>query len=413
MRIIQKLALLACITILASSISNAQTETEFLNQIGIVDSVYSSILKESREIYIHVPETYNPDGKTKYPVAYILDGELFLTPLTVVNQFYTGGFMPEMVLVGISNSKNRLRDLTTSPVAELYGMPASEKNGEAENFTQFIEKELIPFVEKNYPVTSYRTLIGHSYGGLFTMYTLMYHSELFENYLAIDPSLDWDNQKILKDSKTLLAKKDFSSKSLFMSLNGHLHLEKTSVTIDNVLDDTSDFTLFSRSNLLMSNEITKNSKNGLSFIWKFYPNDLHGTIVLPSLMDGLISVFDWYQTKNFDRINSPETATSELSQIISERAEKLEKHFGYSEPPFPEEILNVLGYMSMDREQLEKAKMYFESAIKYYPESPNVYDSMADFYERQQDKKNALKFVTKAFELSGSEYHKQRMEDFK
>jgi len=163
----------------------------------------------------------------------------------------------------------------------------------------------------------------------------------------------------------------------------------------------------------MSKEIKKNSKNGLSYNWKFYPNDLHGTIVLPSLMDGLISIFDWYQTKNFDRINSPETSTSELRQIISDRAEKLEKHFGYPEPPFPEEILNVLGYMSMDREQVEKAKMYFDFAINFYPESANAYDSMADFYERQQDKKNALKFVTKAFELSGSEYHKKRMEELK
>jgi len=413
MRIIQKLVLIAFITILVNTISKAQTNQMFLNQIGMVDSVYSTILKENREIYVHVPETYNPEGKTKYPVAYILDGELLLTPLTVVNQFYTGGFMPEMILVGISNRTNRLRDLTTSAVSELYGMPASEKNGEAENFTQFIEKELIPYVEKNYPVTTYRTLIGHSYGGLFTMYTLMYHSELFENYVAIDPSLDWDNQKVLKDSKALLAKKDFNSKALFMSLSGHLHPENASITIDNVMDDTSDFTLFSRSNLMMSKEIKKNSKNGLSYNWKFYPNDLHGTIVLPSLMDGLISIFDWYQTKNFDRINSPETSTSELRQIISDRAEKLEKHFGYPEPPFPEEILNVLGYMSMDREQVEKAKMYFDFAINFYPESANAYDSMADFYERQQDKKNALKFVTKAFELSGSEYHKKRMEELK
>jgi len=413
MRIIQKLVLIAFITILVNTISKAQTNQMFLNQIGMVDSVYSTILKENREIYVHVPETYNPEGKTKYPVAYILDGELLLTPLTVVNQFYTGGFMPEMILVGISNRTNRLRDLTTSAVSELYGMPASEKNGEAENFTQFIEKELIPYVEKNYPVTTYRTLIGHSYGGLFTMYTLMYHSELFENYVAIDPSLDWDNQKVLKDSKALLAKKDFNSKALFMSLSGHLHPENASITIDNVMDDTSDFTLYSRSNLMMSKEIKKNSKNGLSYNWKFYPNDLHGTIVLPSLMDGLISIFDWYQTKNFDRINSPETSTSELRQIISDRAEKLEKHFGYPEPPFPEEILNVLGYMSMDREQVEKAKMYFDFAINFYPESANAYDSMADFYERQQDKKNALKFVTKAFELSGSEYHKKRMEELK
>ncbi len=42
--------------------------------------------------------------------------------------------MPEMVVVGISNGKNRLRDLTTSTIKTQYGMPFNDKNGKAENF---------------------------------------------------------------------------------------------------------------------------------------------------------------------------------------------------------------------------------------------------------------------------------------
>ena len=69
--------------------------------------------------------------------------------------------------------------------------------------------------------------------------------------------------------------------------------------------------------------------------------------------------------------------------------------------------------MNMDMEQLEKAKMYFEFAIEYYPESANAYDSMADYYEAQGDFTNAIKYVSKAFELSGSDYYKQRIEGLK
>jgi tetratricopeptide (TPR) repeat protein len=64
-------------------------------------------------------------------------------------------------------------------------------------------------------------------------------------------------------------------------------------------------------------------------------------------------------------------------------------------------------------EQLEKAKMYFELAIAYYPESANAFDSMADYYEAQGDFTNAIKYVSKAFALSGSDYHKQRIEALK
>ena len=65
--------------------------------------------------------------------------------------------------------------------------------------------------------------------------------------------------------------------------------------------------------------------------------------------------------------------------------------------------------MSMESEQLAKAKMFFEMGIKYYPESPNVYDSMADYYESSGNYKEALQFVKKAFQLSDNDYYKERM----
>ena len=107
-------------------------------------------------------------------MAYILDGEVLLSTVNNVQSFYNGGFTPEMILVGISNANNRTRDLTPSKIKEKYGMPFNEENGEADNFSNFIETELIPFIENKYPVTSFRTLIGHSYGGLFVIYTMIY-----------------------------------------------------------------------------------------------------------------------------------------------------------------------------------------------------------------------------------------------
>jgi Tfp pilus assembly protein PilF len=71
------------------------------------------------------------------------------------------------------------------------------------------------------------------------------------------------------------------------------------------------------------------------------------------------------------------------------------------------------GYMNLDMQQPEKAKMYFEFAINYYPESANAYDSMAEYYESQNDNDNALKFVSKAYEISGDDYFKKRIETLK
>ena len=402
------------ITIFTNQLTDAQEKGhQFLYSVGVLDSIHSEVLNESREIYIQLPDNYNPKTNKKYPVAYILDGEMFLPTVSNVHDFYSGGFFPEMVLVGISNSKNRTRDLTTSKIKTKYGMPFNQENGEAENFLKFIGKELIPFIESKYAVTNYRTLIGHSYGGLFTIYTLINSPKLFANYLAIDPSLDWDNQKLLKEAQEILARQNYNGKSLFMSLSGQLHMQNSQITIDNVKDDESDFTLFSRSNIAFSNIVKQNTKNGLVFDWKFYPKDLHGTILFPSIMDGLISIFEWFQMENTDKINSFDTPKEELFDIIKYREKKLKEHFGYSAPPYPEELLIMLGYMNMNMQEPEKAKMNFKFAIEYYPKSANAYDSMSEYYETEKDFTNALKFVKKAYELSGSEYHKERIESLK
>lgn len=404
-----------CITLVLNHQINAQTnqQTQFLQKVGTLDSIYSKTLKEYRKIYVQLPAQYNPNKNLKYPVVFILDGEIFLPTVNDVQNYYSGGFTPEMVLIAISNDQNRMRDLTTSKVTEMYGMPFEQENGEAANFSKFIETELIPFVENNYPVTNFRTLIGHSYGGLFALYSLVHHPQLFSNYLAIDPSLDWDNQKLLKEAQSILSTSNYNQKSLFMSLGGQLNMQDSSITIDNVMQDTSDFTIFPRSNISFSELVKQNNKNGLDFEWKFYPRDIHGTVPFPSIMDGLLTLFEWYQMENTDKINSFETSKNELLSIIKYREQKLKDHFGYSVPPYPEELLNMSGYMNMDMNQPEKAKMYFELAIEYYKNSANSYDSMADYYERNGDKDNAIKFVTKAYEMSGDDSYKKRIEVLK
>jgi predicted alpha/beta superfamily hydrolase/uncharacterized protein YozE (UPF0346 family) len=410
-----RLFLVAALIIFFQQLVDAQIniKNQYLSKVGVLDSIYSDILKESREIYIQIPSSYSTEKKQRYPVVFILDGEIFFPTVSDMQNYYSGGFTPEMVLVGISNDKNRTRDLTTSTVTTKYGIPFNEKNGGANNFIKFIEKELIPFMENKYPVTNFRTLIGHSYGGLFAIYTLLNHPHLFANYLAIDPSLDWDDQKLLMEAKGLLTTHKYENKSLFMSLSGQLHMQNSKITLDNVMQDTTEFTLFARSNIAFSNLIRQNAKNGLAFDWKFYPKDLHGTIPFPSIMDGLISLFEWFQMENTDKINSFDTPKEELFGIIKYREKKLKDHFGYSVPPYPEELLNMSGYMNMDMQKPEKAKMYFEFAIEYYPKSTNAYDSMADYYEAQLDFANAIKFVNKAFELSNNDYYLKRIDDLK
>lgn len=388
-------------------------QQQYLQQVGTLDSLYSETLQDYRKIYVQLPENYNPAQNEKYPVVFILDGEVFLPTLTNVHRFYSGGFFPEMILVGIANEIHRMRDLTTSKVTQMYGRPFEQDNGGAANFHKFIASELIPYIEDTYPVTNFRTLIGHSYGGLFTLYSLLYHPAIFSNYIAIDPSLDWDDQHLLKAAEALIPSQTFKNKSVFMSLSGQLHMQDATITLENVMQDTTDFTLFSRSNMAFVNLITNNAQNGLDFNWKFYPKDLHGTVALPSIRDGLISVFEWFQMEHTDEINNFDTPKERLMEIVKYRQQKLKAHFGYAQPPYPEELLTMSGYMNMDMGQPEKANMYLEFALKYYPQSANAHAAMADYYESTNNTNKALLMLTKAFDLSGDTSYKERLDALK
>jgi len=386
----------------------SQTE-QFQNRI--VDSIFSKTLNENRDFWVRLPDNFQPDNDEKYAVIYLMDGFSLESSLEAVYDNYWGHYLPHMILVGISNRSNRTRDLTTSQIKMRRGIAMDNETGGAETFTKFMEKELIPYIDSKYPTSGYRTLIGHSYAGLFTINILINHKHLFQNYIAIDPSLDWDDQKLLKEAKEKLSTESYEGKSLYVSLAAEqLHMWNEEITMQNIMDDSSEFTLFARSIIEFSNYTKSQKQNGLNFLWKVYNEDLHGTVPLPSIRDGLIFLFEWYQFKSPQKYNNPETPLEELIALLKEQEQIYTEHFGVPTAPMIDEMLNGYGYMNLQMGQPKKAFMFFEMNIKYNPTNANAYDSMAEYYESQKDKKNALKYLNKAYEISGDQYYKERIE---
>ena len=394
----------------AQSLANQSPVPEF----DIVDSIYSNILEESRDYWVKLPDNYNPNSGMKYPVVYLLDGFSLRNSLETVYENYWGHYLPQMILVGISNRTNRTRDLTTSQIKMRRGSVMNAETGGAEKFTQFIEIELIPFIDKTYPTTPYRTLIGHSYAGLFTINTLINYSHLFNNYIAIDPSIEWDNKKLLIQAKEKLETKNFKGKSLFVSLAAEqLHMQDEKVTIDNIMEDTTEFSLFARSIMDFSTFATTQKQNGLNFSWKVYPEDLHGTVPLPTIRDGLVFHFKWFQFRSPQKYNNPNTSIATISELLTKQEEIYTSHFGYPSPPMVEELFLGYGFMNMQMGQPDKALMFFEKSIHYYPKSVDGYGAIAEYYESKEEYQKALEYALKAFELDRSDYYGDMVERLK
>ena len=167
-----------------------------------------------------------------------------------------------------------------------------------------------------------------------------------------------------------------------MSLSGQLHMQNSEITIENVMQDSSDYTLFARSNIEFSNSVTENEQNGLSYQWKFYEEDLHGTVSLPSILDGLKFLFHWYPIENTDMFNSPDTPKDVLIQMIRKREKKLKDHFGYFVPPFDEGLLIMLGYMNLEWGYPQKSLAFFQLALEYYPASVEALENIKELQEK-------------------------------
>ena len=194
----------------------SNTDTKAQNNPGIVskriDTIHSTILNEDRYIWVHVP------GKAaavpRYPVIYILDGEVHFDEVNnILNRLSkeTGkNAADEMIVVGIGNIWQRYRDyspthITSSPWVDSHSASIS---GGGEKFISFLENELFPHIHSKYPASSIRIIIGHSMGGLEVMNILIKHPDMFNYYAAIDPSMWWDDQKLLNESKTFLTRQN-------------------------------------------------------------------------------------------------------------------------------------------------------------------------------------------------------------
>lgn len=176
--------------------------------IGEILEINSKELDEKRTLNIYLPAGYNPADSSHYPVIYLLDGSadedfIHVAGLVQFNNFPWINRIPESIVVGIANT-NRKRDFTyPSSIEEDKKQFAG--TGHSEKFIAFIEKELQPFIEKEYKANNSKMIIGQSLGGLLATEILLKKPELFNKYIIISPSLWWDNGSLLKQNSSLLS----------------------------------------------------------------------------------------------------------------------------------------------------------------------------------------------------------------
>lgn len=211
------------LTTIIIAIISLSTYAQYSNVENI--SIESKELNQTREIMVYTPLGYDNEYAL-YNVIYVFDAqnrELFDYVTSVANMSKEAG--QGLIVVGVKattifeevNGKKtwvyaRNSDLLPEDTKRLGG-----RKGNLNNFLAYVKNEVIPFVETNYRLLPGKTAIGHSLSASFVTYALTQHPDMFDNYVAVSPNLEYDDEFLLNKLRGLDTKSFSTKKYLYMS----------------------------------------------------------------------------------------------------------------------------------------------------------------------------------------------------
>ncbi|MFN0120937.1 MAG: alpha/beta hydrolase-fold protein [Blastocatellia bacterium] len=360
----QSLMLLACLLCCCVVPVHAQPERLTLK---------SQVLNEERIALVRTPPGY-ATNQQRYPVLYMTDGQAQLAhTISTIEFLVREGKMPDLIVVAIGNT-DRTRDLTPTRSrmrradnGEWINLPAS---GGADNFLRFIETELIPHIEKQYRTQPYRLFAGHSFGGLFALHTFLSRPALFNSVIAVSPTMQWDEHYVSRRAEMFFKEKRELSRTLIVTL---------------AQESAETEAGFDRFKTIFA----KHAPKQLTWDMSLMKDEDHGSVVLRSHYHGLRRTFSDWQMPGAQVTGLP---------AVEAHYRKLSDKYGYAIQP-SEALVNTLGYQLFGAGKQDEALAAFGQNVVWYPQSANVYDSLAEAYEKSGKLALAQPLYEKAAQL--------------
>jgi predicted alpha/beta superfamily hydrolase len=339
--------------------------------------IHSNVLNEDRVVWVRMPAA-SQGNKASYPVLYLTDGGPNVNEIGSTIDFLADAKrIPPLIVVGITDT-DRVRDLTPSHADHKRSDGTVEPyptSGGSDKFLDFIQNELVPEVEKRFPTQPYRIFAGHSLGGLFAIHALISRPDLFNAYIAVSPSLWWDDDRTLHQAEQFFARQKEFKKTLFFSL--------ASEGVD--MSDPFEELQKTLSGSLPSGFVVGSAR---------YRDETHGSTELVAHYAGLRAIFAGWEMPRDPKTGMPVGGLAGVEQHYRELSER----FGFKVSA--EQGINALGYRLLDAKRVQEAMTAFQRNVELYPHSANVYDSLADGLEAEGKTEAAIESMQKAVEVA-------------
>lgn len=257
-----------CATAAPASAASAATPLV----IGESFSIDSQALQEQRHINVYQARAWDTPPDAPLPVLYMPDGgvaEDFLHVAGLLQVSVANGTMRPFMLVGMQNTQRR-RDLT-GPTQSAEDRKIAPVVGGSPAYRAFIRDELMPEVTRRYRTTGETAIVGESLAGLFVVETYLLEPQLFDHYLAFDPSLWWNHGALPRQAAALLAKGKPGKRNLYLASSSEAGIAVEVQRLSQVLE--------------------KQAPPGLQWHLEKMPEETHGTIYHPAALKAFRAVF--------------------------------------------------------------------------------------------------------------------------
>ena len=213
-----------CLVVLGiSQWAHAQMVTgELPAPFGVTYQIHSEIYDMDREINVYVPTL--PEWGAGYftsplPVLYVIDGGLdqdffhiaALSQLTLIN-----GERQPMIVVGV-RTHDRRAEISPRATDLRYQNGDFEGWGGSHKFRNHLINEVRPFIEARYEMGR-QVVIGESLAGLFIVEMFLEMPGAFDDYIAVSPSLWWDDRRLSRQAPALLKKLRVPGRRLYLTM---------------------------------------------------------------------------------------------------------------------------------------------------------------------------------------------------
>jgi len=342
-------------------------------QVTYLD-IASVKLNAHRQLKIKLPKSYDPSSDVKHPLIIVFDGDYLFEPVIGQVDFQTYfDDMPGSIVVGIIQGEERFFD---GYVDQVTGLPTES----GLHFYNFIEMELLPYLDANYKTSKFRVAVGHDLMGNFINSFLFKDEQAFQAYVAISPDF-----RGAVDTQ-LPARLAYLQKDIFYYM----------ATADKDVP-------YIRNSVLNTHESLEAIEHqNFTYYFDDFEGDSHYTLVSSAISRAFDKIFDIYQPLREKEIQEkvlPYEGT--LDTYITDRYKRIEKLFGIEVPITEEEIAKVM-QVAEQREDFESIHKLGKLSQKLYPESPQGTYYLAVYADRMGKTKKALKLYEQALAFGDS-----------